>query len=208
MKNLSLILNLVLGAAVAHLYYLNFSQSAKKVTTIDNISINKDSAEAKPVLSAMRVFYVNSDSLLEQFKSYKSQTAAFDGRQRAMEAQLNGKLQNLEKEMYALQQKAQEGNMTKVQYEQEATALAKKQESLAQEHDNALKQLAAQEKSITDDLQRQITEKLAILKDKYQFDFVLGYSKGGGVLFADKKNDITKDLLEVLNNSTSPKKDK
>jgi len=34
---------------------------------------------------------------------------------------------------------------------------------------------------------------------KTNYDFILGYSKGGGILFANEAYDITKQVLEELN---------
>jgi outer membrane protein len=37
--------------------------------------------------------------------------------------------------------------------------------------------------------------------DKYKFDYILGFTKGGNILFANDTLDVTQDVIKELNSA-------
>ena len=49
------------------------------------------------------------------------------------------------------------------------------------------------------ELYDRIAEYIKKYNKQNKYEFVLGYTKGGGILFADQSNDATKQILDGLN---------
>ena len=84
MKNLSLILNIVLLAAVAYLYYYNFSDKKVKVVAakINSSYTGPDSMGHRPPLA-----YVELDSLNENITYIKERRKELDSEMKTIEAE-------------------------------------------------------------------------------------------------------------------------
>jgi outer membrane protein len=65
--------------------------------------------------------------------------------------------------------------------------------------DNAANNLAVEQGKKTDELLTKIQDYLAKYNAGDKYDMVIGYSKGGGVLYAKEDLDITQDVLKGLN---------
>jgi len=65
--------------------------------------------------------------------------------------------------------------------------------------DKNAQELAQEEGKKTEDILNKIHEYLKEFNGGDKYDMVIGYSKGGGVLYAKEDLDITKQVLEGLN---------
>jgi len=151
--------------------------------------------------TALKIAYVNGDSILYNFKEFRTQSEAMDAKQRSAEEDLQRKGAALEKEFMAYQQQAQKGTMTGKEMEAREKYLSSKQEALLAERDKAAKAIMEETTAINDRLQKVLQDKLKEIKDKEGYDFILSYVAGGPILVADEKYDITKEVLVELNNA-------
>ena len=151
--------------------------------------------------TALKIAYVNGDSILYNFKEFRTQSEAMDAKQRSAEEELQRKGAALEKEFMAYQQQAQKGTMTGKEMEAREKYLSSKQEALLAERDKAAKAIMEETTVINDRLQKVLQDKLKEIKDKEGYDFILSYVAGGPILVADEKYDITKEVLVELNNA-------
>jgi len=151
--------------------------------------------------TALKIAYVNGDSILYNFKEFRTQSEAMDAKQRSAEEDLQRKGAALEKEFMAYQQQAQKGTMTGKEMEAREKYLSSKQEALLAERDKAAKAIMEETTVINDRLQKVLQDKLKEIKDKEGYDFILSYVAGGPILVADEKHDITKEVLVELNNA-------
>ncbi|WP_234736374.1 OmpH family outer membrane protein [Tellurirhabdus bombi] len=187
MKQASLILNVVLAVAVAYLYYLQFSNKseAEPVTT-----------ETKTAPSR-KVVYVNVDSLLTNYEYFKDTRKLLESKRFQLDNELNARGRSLQNEIAFFQQKAQ--TMTMEQGRATEAALQKKQQDFVAYREQAAQRLAEEEQKKNDELYTQIQDYLKKVNKQNQHDFVLGYTKGGGILFADQSMDATKQIIAGLN---------
>ncbi len=202
MKNASLILNVVLLVAVAILYFLHFSQkSAATKPTAIAVSDSLKNIEEK-VFS--QIAYVNSDSLLMNYKYYKDTKENLEEKRKKLEQEIAGRTRSLQNEVVAYQQKGR--NLTLEQAQLTEQNLMRKEQELVRYRDESIQKLAEEEQKEVDQLYTNITKYLkGYTKDK-PYKFVFGYSKGGGILFANDSLEITKDVLQGLNNDYQPEK--
>lgn len=188
MKNASLVLNAVLAVAVAVLYYLHFSekQSGQPVAA--------GTTKSAPV---RKTVYVNVDSLLTNYEYFKDTRKVLESKRFQLDNELNNKGRSLQNEVAFFQQRAQ--TMTMEQGRATEAALQKKQQDLVAYRDRVVQQLAEEEQKKNEELYNQIHDYLKKVNKQNQYDFVMGYSKGGGILYADSTLDATKAIITGLN---------
>jgi outer membrane protein len=179
MKKITL---LVLGLAVA--------------TVACNKDAGTDAVKAQP---AGRIVYVNTDTLLNNYDYYKDVVKEFQNKQFQLENELQRKGQSFQNEVALFQRRVQAGGMSQEQAQTTQQQLAQKEQNLMMYRDNAANNLAVEQGQKTDELLTKIQEYLAKYNSGDKYDMVIGYSKGGGVLYAKEDLDITQDVLKGLN---------
>ncbi len=149
--------------------------------------------------SAGRIVYVNTDTLLNNYELYKDVVKEFQNRQFALENDLQKKSESFQNEVALFQRRIQAGGMTQQQAETTQQQLAKKEQDILMYRDNAAAGLAQDQATRTDEILNKIQEYLAKFNEDDKYDMVIGYSKGGGVLYAKDNLEITQEVLEGLN---------
>ena len=197
MKNASLILNVILTIAVAVLYYLHFkgpqSEAAPELKT---------PIEAK----GKSIVFVNVDSLLSKYEFFKDTQKVLESKRFQLENDLAGKGRNLQNKVTFFQQRA--ATMTQEQGRATEAALQKEQQDILAYRERAAQNLAAEEQGKNKLLYDQIYDYLKKINSQNKYEFVLGYTKGGGILFADPSADQTKTILDGLNKEYAARESK
>ena len=157
-----------------------------------------------------RIVYVNTDTLLNNYDYYKDVVKEFQNKQFALENDLQRRSQSFQNEVALFQRRVQAGGMTEEQGKGTQLALQKKEQDIMLFRDNAAGNLQQEQAKKTDQLLTNIQEYLKKYNKSDKYDMVIGYSKGGGVLYAKEDLDITMDVLKGLNEEykTSDKKPK
>ena len=196
MKNISIIFNIVLTIAVGVLYFLHFNLKSDCYST-PTVGLATSKA-------TNGIVYVNSDSLLNNYELYKQSKKTLEDKNKRLEAELSSKMQQLQNEAAAYQQRA--GGMTNEQRQATEEGLMMKQQQLAQRRDELGQQLMSEEQKMTEQLYTTIAEYIKKYNAKGSFQYVLGFSKGGGILYANDSLDITKQVIDGLNKEFKEKK--
>lgn len=202
MKYLHNALHLVLLVAVGFLYYDRFAASDSHSESgqpegdkqAETIVIQGDTANAFGAVA-----FVNTDTLLEKFESFKKMRASLEKRSSMVESELGGRMQALEKEYMDVQKKIQAGVMTETLIKDAEQSLLRKQQDLAQLRDQKTGQLVEEERNLTKKLNDQIFDYMQEYAPKHGLKYVLGYTRGGGILYAADSLDITQSVLKGLN---------
>jgi outer membrane protein len=186
MKNFSLILNLVLVVAVAVLFYFHFSDKPEVTEVV----------HSAPLLNG-NIVYVDSDSLLEQYAYFKSKKADFEQMQNKTKSQLKSEGEKLQKEIEEYQKGA--SMMTAQQRQSTEEGLAMKQQGFLQKKDEMLGRLEEEQNKVNEQVYAKLGAYVKEFNKKRNYSFVLGYQKGGGILFANDSLNITKEIIAGLN---------
>ena len=191
MKNLSMMLNVVLIIAVAVLYYLHFKGKESIV-----------SAEAKQnqsfiPLPSTGIVYINSDSLLDQYEFYKNERSKFEASQNKIKNELKSQGENLQGEVELYQKQAI--GMTDLERAKKEEQLTIKQQQIMQRKEELLSKLDEEQGKSSEELYMRLNQYLKKFNKTRNYNFVLGFQKGGGILFANDSLNITKDVVEGLN---------
>jgi len=195
MKNLSLILNIVLLAAVAYLFFDKFSGPKKAKPAEVGVLANGEEAE-KP----LKVVYVNIDSLHEKSTAYQAIKQQLEKKYADTEASLKAKQSAFEKEYKEYMTKAQSGTITPNEAQKYEESLGKKQQAIAAQEEKASRELKDQTNQFDEKFVGDIKHFADSLKLANNYDFVLIH--GGMIspmLSANENLDITPVLIELLN---------
>lgn len=198
MKNASLFLNVLLTIAVAVLYYLHFAGPKTEAVVA-----------AKPADSKGKdIVYVNVDSLLTKYDFFKDTQKVLESKRFQLENDLATKGRNLQNKAAFFQKQASEGRLTQEQGRATEASLQKEQQDILAYRERAAQNLAGEEAEKNKLLYDQIYDYLKGINAQNKYQFVLGYTKGGGILFANPDADQTKAILDGLNKQYKEQQDK
>jgi len=191
MKNLSVILFSVLFVALGALYFLHFSggSKAKKAETPGEQSVSVSSG----------IVYVNVDSLIFKFDMFFDRRDELMGKQQKAESELNSKAGQYEKNARDFQEKVTKGLVTRATAAEMEQSLLQQQQELVNLRDNLQANLMEEEQVMNRQILEYITSFLEEHKSEYNYQYILGKSFGGQVLYGDSTLDITAKVLEALN---------
>lgn len=201
MKNLPLILSSLALLGVAVLLGLKLTEkkeSSKK-------SIHRDAAN-KGSLSGMKIGFVDIDTLEENYSYFKQKKAEFEVRQKSIDAELERTAGSLQNDYISLQNQAKAGTLSESAYEAAQQSLMQRQQDLELKRQNLgskfLKDQEIFNKEIHDNLHAYI--------EKYNidmgYDYIFSYTKDGSILYADEALDLTRDIIDGMNNDMKENK--
>ena len=165
-----------------------------------------ETSSAAGIPSTGRIAYVNIDSLEANFEYLKNEKVKFEKRQAEMRAELERSAQQLQNDYAAAQRKAQAGTMTEAEQQSTGKRLMQMEQSLKTREEALTQQLMKEQVEFNTNLQKQIDSFLEDYNKDKKYDYILSYSKGGSIMFANKSLDITADVIKGLNERV-PKKE-
>ncbi len=192
MKNLSIGLNVVLAIAVAVLYYFHFK------------SPNADAKPSAMNLKDMHIAYINTDTLLEHYDFFVKTKNELKAEEENNSNSLNAQAAALQKEYEDAQDKV--SSMTASQAQSTQENLQRKQQNLMQRKEELQDAYGKKLQDMNDKLANQIHDYLKNYNKEKNFDYILGYQKGSGILFAKDELDVTPDVLKGMNEAYSKEK--
>src|ERR1700752_4180167 len=202
MKQTSLIINIVLIAAVAVLFYLNISLK-KNVEALGGATANPNAVLQTPAtlaannvdLKDAKIAYLNIDSLDFKYQYIIDNSKEFANKQAAIENQLNSMAAKFQTDYQEFQQAAQAGlrseaelNKQKSQLEQQQYDVAAKQKQLENLGEEVAKKRGEMLKKVSDYI---------ALYNNGKYDYILAYTTANisSVLYAKPGLDITKQIV-------------
>jgi outer membrane protein len=192
MKNLSLILNGILIVAVAYLYYAHFSGSKTSTSAASNVP------------SDIKIAYINSDSVLNSYDFFKATREILEAKGKKLDSDFRNRAQGLQNDYNAYQKNV--GNLTIGQAKAIEEDLAKKQQNLQLYQQSLQQEVAKDEVKITQDLYKRITDYLKTYSAEQGYQIVLKYDPSSDVLFGAEPLDITKQVIQGLNEAYKSEK--
>jgi outer membrane protein len=193
MKRISLITNIVLALAVAVLYVLHFtSQAGHKGGTGALTPADSYSGE-------MKIAYINIDSLVSNLERYNELKTKFADKQKKLEAELNDKGKQYQAHVMDFQNKVNKGLVTTNEANELQQQLGAEQQNVLALRDKLNQELAEEEQVSNRKLMNEIEEYLKVYTQEHPYHYILSYSFGGNVLYANDSLEITQDVLKNLN---------
>lgn len=192
MKNLSIVLNVVLFVAVIVLYVLHFSNQKS--------SEMQPKTDAVDLTGATKIVYINTDTLLNNYKLAVELNEAFLKKQEERRTELNIKAKSLDQEAAEFQRKLQNnGFISEARAIEARDQLYVKQENFRRLQQEMLDKAAREQSELNKQLFDEITSFLREYNKEKGFNIVLSTQLGGNVLYAEDGFDITNDIVDRLN---------
>ncbi len=132
-------------------------------------------------------------------KMYKDLSDKLADKQKKMETEFGNKYKNFQDQVNDFQTKVQKGLLTSREAQELDQQLSSKRADLENQRNDYLRQLQ-EENSVSQN--RVIDYIQTYLKDFNKdntYEYILSYSFGGGVLYADNRLDITQQVLKGIN---------
>ncbi|MDF1674997.1 MAG: OmpH family outer membrane protein [Vicingaceae bacterium] len=201
MKNLSLVLNTVMGIAIIILFYLQFSsktlvpdeQQKEEVPTteaIEEMIVSNDSSS--------KIGYINVDSLQIKYKLYDELKSKLEKKEKSYDAQLKAKSKDFQKKIEDFRKKAP--NMTQFEGELKQKELAEEEEKLYQMRDEYAQRFEKEMIELNTQLYKAIKDYIKQHNELTKYDIIIGESQTRNfVLDFNKDIDITNDIVKGLN---------
>ena len=195
MKNLSLVLNLVLLAAVGYLYYYSFSgkKNAGPSAINSTPSMWKDSNCNRPPIA-----YVELDSLNENITYIKEKRKELETEQKAIESEWENGYKGLETQKNIFLKKGasitqEEAQQFQLQLQQQQQQIDGKKQALGQK-------LSEKSFNFMDDIQKRLKSFLTDYNKEKKFMYILTTGTGlDYMVYKDSSLNITNDVIKGMN---------
>jgi outer membrane protein len=201
MKNLSLILNAILFIALVVLYVLFFK--GQKSNPVNETT----SGISKPITKG-GIVYINIDSVLNNYDMYVDIQSELESKLKVSEAQLANQENTLRKEADDFQYKVDRQLVTSSEAKNLQQTLMKKEQDLYQLQSNLQAKLAEEQQVAQRKVLNSIMEYLESIEAQKEYQFVLGTTFGGNVLYANKDLNITHEVIKGINEKYQSTKEK
>lgn len=202
-KKIPFILNIVLLAAVIALFILHFTSKQKKPSIEDLINVT---TQISP--DSASIAYVNYDSLLMAYDFYHELTDRLNKRKSELEAEFANRQRQYAVQLDDFNEKVSKGLVTRYQAQEMENNLLKEQENLINLRDQLTAQLMEEEQVMNRQLYFSIIEYLKEYNKNKGYQYILSSAFGGPVLYSHENLNITKEIIEGINNKYIKDKEK
>jgi len=195
---LLLALNLVALVGVIILFVLYFTGSG-------NTNNSTSGAIDKANKGAIKVAFVNNDSILSNYELVKKMRADLEAKGKRLEGEVAAKQQAFEKDAAYFQEQVKKKAISDQSAQEIYGQLQQNQQGIYQLRDRYAAELQQSEMDMNVALIDSVMNFLKRYNDKYKFDYILGFTKGGNILYANDTLDVTKDVIKELNSAYQQK---
>jgi outer membrane protein len=149
----------------------------------------------------MKVGYVFVDSVLANYEYYKVLTDRLLEKKANLEKELTGKGESFQKEVTDFQYKVERKLITSWDAEARQKQLTEQQQVLVNLQNDMQNRLAREEQDVTLQLHDSVLTAVNELNSKFGYNLILSNTFGGGLLYADEYMNITRQVLDRLNDT-------
>lgn len=194
--NVKYIFNIIILAGLIVLYILFFlSKDDKEIMKPDQANDPHINQKTSSVIA-----FVNTDLIMDNYELVKNMRKNLNEKMDKMEAEIKSKQDSYEKDAAYFQEQVAKQSISEKSAQLIYEKLMDEQQKLIDLRDKYSDQLAMEEYEMNVILVDSITNFLQRYNVQHNYDYVLGYTKGGGILLAKDTFDITQVVLAAMNN--------
>jgi len=186
--NFQTILNIVLLVGLALAFVFIFIKTPG--TSSSNSRHNEGS---------LKIAFIESDTLMTKYDLFQDLKLVLEGETLKLRKDLEEREKTLQSQFMAYQKKAQSGNISYDDAQKTEQRLGQMQQELIQLGEQYTNQIAVQEYEMTLRVYDSLNVAMDLINEIHSYDFILGYTRGAGILYANPSHDITVPILEILN---------
>jgi outer membrane protein len=154
------------------------------------------------------IVFVNSDTLRKHYELVKDMEAELESQFKSRETEIAARQQRYEKDAAYFQQQVQAGSISEQGAQSIYEELMRNQQSLLELRDKFTGELQESEFRMNERFVDSVYSYLERYNQDYGYKYILGYSKGSGILFASDTLDITQDVIRGMNEEYLRNKEK
>jgi len=185
-------LNAVMLVGIIILFILHFTGSGSKSNPLSG-------AVEKASKGNISVAFVNNDSILSSYELVKKMRADLEAKGRRLEGEVAAKQKAFEKDAAYFQEQVAKKAISEQSAQEIYGQLQQNQQQIYQLRDKYAAELQQSEMDMNVSLLDSVMNFLNRYNEKYKFDYILGFTKGGNILYANDTLDVTGDVIKELN---------
>jgi len=196
MKNISFVINAILIIAVGILYYLHFNSN--KTSTPSASKSFKEAKKNRNDSNAVRIAYVDLDSLNEKISFINTSRKALESEQSSIELEWENAYRNLENQKNNFLKKGDK--ITQSEAEEFQAMLYKQQQEVDTKKQNATQKLNEKSYKIMGDIQMKLKDFLAEFNQNNLYTYI--FTTGNGLdymVYKDEAYNITNEVIDGMN---------
>jgi len=147
----------------------------------------------------LSVAFVNNDSILSHYELVKKMRADLEAKGKRLEGEVASQQQAFEKDAAYFQEQVKKKAISDQSAQEIYGQLQQNQQKIYALRDKYAAELQQSEMDMNVALIDSVMNFLKRYNDKYKFDYILGFTKGGNILFANDTLDVTNDVIKELN---------
>lgn len=207
MRNINLIFNIILSVAVIILFVLFLKKDGSADPSAEKEKADTTETRVTIDPKGSSIVYINSDSLFQQYQFFKENRALTEKERKSMDAQLQGKINEFQKDVEKFRDGAQ--FMTQEQGLAKQQELMEREQGLAEYRDQLAESLMEKEQTRNDSAFKLVSDYLKRNYTNTNYSYILSYLPGAGsILFCRDSLDITSEVINGLNKEYEEKKKK
>jgi outer membrane protein len=187
-----LALNLVMLVGIIILFILHFTGSGIKSNPLSG-------AIEKANKGNISVAFVNNDSILSNYELVKKMRADLEAKGKRLEGEVAAKQKAFEKDAAYFQEQVAKKAISEQSAQEIYGQLQQNQQKIYELRDKYTAELQQSEMDMNVSLLDSVMNFLNRYNEKYKFDYILGFTKGGNILYANDTLDVTGDVIKELN---------
>jgi outer membrane protein len=200
MNKFSLVLNILLLAAVGYLYYYNFS-GTKSGAIIPNAAVAAKITDSN--LTHLKIAYVELDSLNENLVYFKQRRKELEQQQKQIETEITNDYKELEAKQNNFVQKNPNASPEEVQNIR--ALLSKGQQDIETKKQNQTQVLNQKSFDLMESIQKKLKQFLADYNKQKKYQFILTTGSGlDYLIYKDTTLNITSDVIKGMNEIMKP----
>jgi outer membrane protein len=188
-----LILNIILLIGLVVLYFLFFNEKGK------DGGASMAQTLAKAGNGSMAVAFVNNDSILVNYDLVKKLKKDLEAKGDRLTAEVAAKQKAFDKDAAYFQDQVQKKAISEASAQEIYSSLMQNQQKINELRDQYTSELQREEQDMNIALLDSVMNFLKRYNTRYKFDYILGFNKGGNILYANDTLDITNNVLKELN---------
>ncbi|WP_020538089.1 OmpH family outer membrane protein [Lewinella cohaerens] len=149
--------------------------------------------------SVGNIVFIRLDSLTNQYASLSEKTKALEARAIEADKGQNERVTAFQRDVQNYQRRANSGQMSPKDMGNEQERLAGREQALMQEAERLRQELQMEQMKLSAEFEENLMKVLEEIQGEFNYDYILSYGNGTGVLMVSDKNDITPEVAKRLN---------
>lgn len=145
------------------------------------------------------IVFIRVDSLTSQYTSLREKTKALEARAMDADKGQNERVAAFQRDVQNYQRRANSGQMSPKDMGNEQERLAGREQGLMQEAERLRQELQLEQMKLSAEFEENLMNVLEEIQGEFNYDYILSYGNGSGVLMVSDKNDITPEVAKRLN---------